>query len=53
MQDVLMTPLFPLPLPLYMSSAQLWVPAARLEAARKCYGTDEDLLLIGMSSASD
>jgi hypothetical protein len=27
---------------------QLWLPAARLEAARKCFGTDEDLLLVAV-----
>lgn len=33
-------------------SARLWVPAQRLEAARKCFGTDEDLLLVEVPSAS-
>lgn len=29
-----------------MRRARLWIPAARLEAARKRWGTDEDLLLV-------
>ncbi len=32
--------------------ARLWVPAQRLEAARKCFGTDEDLLLVEVPSGS-
>jgi hypothetical protein len=31
-------------------STRQWVPAAQLEAARKCLGTDEDLLLVAMES---
>ena len=34
--------------PLLPRSARQWVPAAQLEAARKCFGTDEDLLLVAM-----
>lgn len=32
--------------------ARLWVPAQRLEAARKCFGTDEDLLLVEVPGGS-
>ncbi|PSC74764.1 GUCD1 isoform X2 [Micractinium conductrix] len=31
---------------------RLWVPAARLEAARKVFGTDEDLLVVSTNTAS-
>ncbi|KAL4452684.1 hypothetical protein ABPG75_008346 [Micractinium tetrahymenae] len=30
---------------------RLWIPAARLDAARKCFGTDEDLLLVALPAA--
>lgn len=32
--------------PARSGSGSGWVPAARLEAARKCFGTDEDLLIV-------
>lgn len=43
----------PLPTPMHRQHrARLWVPAQRLEAARKCFGTDEDLLLVEVPSGS-
>lgn len=40
------------PSPSPSCSTRLWVPAQRLEAARKCFGTDEDLLLVDVPSGS-